>query len=60
MRPPSMDTAQLTLVRQPFDHPDFLFRLEFYLHVRDLPDPCYRGRCHWLSVHQKVHPETED
>jgi bifunctional non-homologous end joining protein LigD len=23
-----MDTAQLSLVRQPFDHPDFLFELE--------------------------------
>jgi ATP-dependent DNA ligase len=23
-----MDTAQLTLVRQPFDHPDFLFELK--------------------------------
>jgi ATP-dependent DNA ligase len=28
MRPPRMDTAQLTLVRQPFDHPDFLFELK--------------------------------
>jgi ATP-dependent DNA ligase len=25
MRAPQMETAQLTLVRQPFDHPDFLF-----------------------------------
>jgi len=28
MRPPRMDTAQLALVRQPFDHPDFLFELK--------------------------------
>ena len=28
MRPPRMDTAQLTLVRQPFNHPDFLFELK--------------------------------
>src|SRR4030081_1776341 len=28
MRPPRMDTAQLTLVRQPFDDPDFLFELK--------------------------------
>jgi ATP-dependent DNA ligase len=28
MRPPPMQTAQLTLVRQPFDHPDFLFELK--------------------------------
>jgi ATP-dependent DNA ligase len=27
MRPPRMDTAQLTLIRQSFDHPDFLFEL---------------------------------
>jgi hypothetical protein len=25
VRPLRMDTAQLTLVRPPFDHPDFLF-----------------------------------
>jgi len=28
MRLPRMDTAKLTLVRQPFDHPDFLFELK--------------------------------
>src|SRR3984893_2187189 len=28
MRPPRMDTAQLSLVREPFDHPDFLFELK--------------------------------
>jgi bifunctional non-homologous end joining protein LigD len=28
MRPPRMDTAQLSLVHQPFDHPDFLFELK--------------------------------
>jgi hypothetical protein len=28
MRPPRMDTAQLSLVRQPFDHHDFLFELK--------------------------------
>ena len=28
MRPPRMDTAQLTLVRQPFDDPNFLFELK--------------------------------
>jgi len=28
MRPPRMDTAQLTLVRQPFDNPNFLFELK--------------------------------
>jgi bifunctional non-homologous end joining protein LigD len=28
MRPPRMDIAQLTLVRQPFNDPDFLFELK--------------------------------
>jgi hypothetical protein len=28
MRPPRMDTAQLSLVRQPFDHSDFPFELK--------------------------------
>jgi bifunctional non-homologous end joining protein LigD len=28
MRLPRMDPAKLTLVRQPFDHPDFLFELK--------------------------------
>jgi bifunctional non-homologous end joining protein LigD len=28
MRPPRFDTAQLSLVRTPFDHPDFLFELK--------------------------------
>jgi bifunctional non-homologous end joining protein LigD len=28
MRLPQMDPAKLTLVRQPFDHPDFLFELK--------------------------------
>ena len=28
MRPPRFDTAQLSLVREPFDHPDFLFELK--------------------------------
>jgi ATP-dependent DNA ligase len=28
MRLPQIDTAKLTLVRQPFDHPDFLFELK--------------------------------
>jgi hypothetical protein len=28
MRPPRMDTAQLSLVREPFDHTDFLFELK--------------------------------
>ena len=28
MRPPRMDTAQHTLFRVPFDHPDFLFELK--------------------------------
>jgi bifunctional non-homologous end joining protein LigD len=28
MRPPRMDTAQLTLVCAPFDHPDFVFELK--------------------------------
>jgi hypothetical protein len=28
MRPPSFDTAQLSLVRTPFDDPDFLFELK--------------------------------
>jgi len=28
MRPPRFDTAQLSLVHQPFDHPDFLFELK--------------------------------
>jgi len=28
MRPPRFDTAQPSLVREPFDHPDFLFELK--------------------------------
>jgi bifunctional non-homologous end joining protein LigD len=28
MHPPQMDTARLTLVRQPFDDPDYLFELK--------------------------------
>jgi bifunctional non-homologous end joining protein LigD len=28
MRPPRFDTAQLSLLREPFDHPDFLFELK--------------------------------
>jgi ATP-dependent DNA ligase len=28
MRPPRFDTAQLSLVRAPFDHPDFVFELK--------------------------------
>jgi bifunctional non-homologous end joining protein LigD len=28
MRPPRMDNAQLTLIRQPFDDPNFLFELK--------------------------------
>jgi bifunctional non-homologous end joining protein LigD len=28
VRPPRFDTAQLSLVREPFDHPDFLFELK--------------------------------
>src|SRR6202166_755542 len=28
MRPPRFDAAQLSLVRTPFDHPDFLFELK--------------------------------
>ncbi len=28
VRPPRFDAAELTLVRQPFDHPDFLFELK--------------------------------
>src|ERR1700682_3839785 len=28
MRPPRMDTAQLSLAREPFDRPDFLFELK--------------------------------
>ena len=28
MRPPRMDTAQLSLVRQPSDDPNFLFELK--------------------------------
>jgi ATP-dependent DNA ligase len=26
---PRIDAAKLTLVRQPFDHPDFLFELKY-------------------------------
>jgi hypothetical protein len=34
MRPPRMDTAQLSLVRQPFDNPDFLFELKHSVTAR--------------------------
>ena len=55
MRPPRMETAQLTLVRQPFDHPDFLFELKHdgfraLAHIWD-------GNCELISrkrTHTKV------
>jgi bifunctional non-homologous end joining protein LigD len=53
MRPPPMNTAQLTLVRQPFDHPDFLFELKHdgfraLAHVWD-------GNCELVSRRRNVY-----
>jgi hypothetical protein len=38
MRPPRMDTAQLALVRQPFNDPDFLFELNLDARAQQLLD----------------------
>lgn len=53
MRPPRMDTAQLSLVRQPFDDPDFLFELKHdgfraVAHIWD-------GNCELISRRRKAY-----
>jgi bifunctional non-homologous end joining protein LigD len=58
MRPPQMDTAQLTLVRQPFDHPDFLFELKHdgfraLAHVWD-------GNCELISRRRNSYKSFQD
>jgi bifunctional non-homologous end joining protein LigD len=58
MRPPRMDTAQLTLVRQPFDHPDFLFELKHdgfraLAHIWD-------GNCELVSRKRNAYKSFQD
>jgi bifunctional non-homologous end joining protein LigD len=58
MRPPRMDTAQLTLVRQPFDHPDFLFELKHdgfraLAHV-------WNGKCELISRRRNSYKSFQD
>jgi ATP-dependent DNA ligase len=53
-----MDTAQLTLVRQPFDHPDFLFELKHdgfraLAHVWD-------GNCELISRRRNSYRSFQD
>ena len=47
-----MDTAQLTLVRPPFDHPDFLFELK-HDRFRALAY-ISEGRCELVSLRSRV------
>jgi bifunctional non-homologous end joining protein LigD len=58
MRPPRMDTAQLSLVRQPFDHPDFLFELKHdgfraLAHIWD-------GQCELVSRKRNAYKSFEE
>lgn len=58
MRPPRMDTAQLSLVRQPFDHPDFLFELKHdgfraLAHIWD-------GNCELVSRKRNAYKSFQD
>jgi len=53
-----METAQLTLVRQPFDHPDFLFELKqdgfrALAHVWD-------GQCELISRRRNAYKSFQD
>jgi bifunctional non-homologous end joining protein LigD len=53
-----MDTAQLTLVRQPFDHPDFLFELKHdgfraLAHIWD-------GNCELISRKRNAYKSFQD
>ena len=58
MRPPRMDTAQLSLVREPFDHPDFLFELKHdgfraLAHIWD-------GNCELVSRKRNAYKSFQD
>ena len=61
MHPPRMDTAQLALVRQPFDDPDFLFELK-HDGFRALAH-IWEGKCELVSRHRnpyKLFQELRD
>jgi bifunctional non-homologous end joining protein LigD len=58
MRPPGFDTAQLTLVRVPFDHSDFLFELKHdgfraLAHIWD-------GKCELVSRRRNAYKSFQD
>jgi len=58
MRPPRMETAQLSLARQPFDHPDFLFELKHdgfraLAHIWD-------GNCELISRKRHAYKSFQD
>ena len=58
MRPPRFDTAQLSLVREPFDHPDFLFELKHdgfraLAHIWD-------GNCELISRKRNAYKSFQD
>jgi bifunctional non-homologous end joining protein LigD len=58
MRPPRFDTAQLSLVRTPFDDPDFLFELKHdgfraLAHIWD-------GRCELISRKRNAYKSFQD
>jgi bifunctional non-homologous end joining protein LigD len=58
MRPPRFDTAQLSLVHEPFDHPDFLFELKHdgfraLAHIWD-------GKCELISRKRNAYKSFQD
>src|SRR4030081_804932 len=58
MRPPRMDTAQLALVRQPFDDPDFLFELK-HDGFRALAQ-IWDGKCELVSRRRNTYKSFQD
>jgi bifunctional non-homologous end joining protein LigD len=58
MRPPRMDTAQLSLVRQPFDHPDFLFELK-HDGFRALAH-IWEGKCELVSRRRNTYKSFQE
>src|ERR1700688_3870307 len=58
MRPPRMDSAQLSLVREPFDDPDFLFELKHdgfraLAHIWD-------GKCELVSRRRNTYKSFQE
>jgi bifunctional non-homologous end joining protein LigD len=58
MRPPRMDTAQLALVRQPFDDRDFLFELK-HDGFRALAH-IWEGKCELVSRRRNVYKSFQE